>query len=213
MASHLLLWFHHCTSQWNNSMVHLQDQGYWWRCTSHSCSQRGNRAQLTRGLRSWVVDSLTSGSMLTWHQNIQISYRLNNWHYGFGTKAAKALKRYIEVDQAEFFNDRQVIVDWVQFYLTPDGSLLTYPFLWKEWKFNDETRKVTRKVCTRYCIFETHFFIYKDCLLMCSFEVIVSRLNGFSPLSLWNLTLSFLKIIYWCVTFRSSCGDSIAPVW
>ncbi|KAF8808307.1 hypothetical protein BYT27DRAFT_7222942 [Phlegmacium glaucopus] len=41
-----------------------------------------------------------------------ISYRLNNWRNGFGTKAAEALRRYIEVDQAEFFKNRKVIADW-----------------------------------------------------------------------------------------------------
>ncbi|KIM49896.1 hypothetical protein M413DRAFT_43621, partial [Hebeloma cylindrosporum] len=41
-----------------------------------------------------------------------LSYRLNNWRNGFGTKAAEALKRYIQVDQAEFFDNRQVIADW-----------------------------------------------------------------------------------------------------
>ena len=84
--------------------------------------------------------------MLIRHLNIQISYRLNNWHNGFGTKAAEALKRYIEVDQAEFFDDRQVIANWVQFSLTPDGNPPTYPFLWKEWNVSDETGKVKKKV-------------------------------------------------------------------
>ena len=79
--------------------------------------------------------------------NIQITYRLNNWRNGFGTKAAEALKRYIEVDQANFFNNQQVIADWVQFSLTPDGNPPTYPFLWKEWNVDDETGKVTKKVC------------------------------------------------------------------
>jgi hypothetical protein len=73
---------------------------------------------------------------------------LNNWHNGFGTKAAEGLKRYIQVDQAEFFNDRQVIVEWVEFNLTPHGNPSTYPFLWKEWNINDDTGKVTKKVCT-----------------------------------------------------------------
>ncbi|KAF8799804.1 hypothetical protein BYT27DRAFT_7221912 [Phlegmacium glaucopus] len=41
-----------------------------------------------------------------------ISYRLNNWRNGFGTKAAEGLKRYIKIDQAEFFNNHQVIADW-----------------------------------------------------------------------------------------------------
>jgi hypothetical protein len=86
------------------------------------------------------------------HLNMQISYRLNNWRNGFGTKAADALKRYIEVDQAEFFDDRQVIADWVQFSLTPDGDPPTYPFLWKEWNVNDETGRVTKKVCISYQI-------------------------------------------------------------
>ena len=71
---------------------------------------------------------------------------------GFGSKAAEALKRYIEVDQAEFFNDRQVITDWVQFSLTPDGNPPMYPFLWKEWNINEETGKVTKKVCISYDI-------------------------------------------------------------
>ena len=43
--------------------------------------------------------------------NIQITYHLNNWQNGFGTKAAKALKRYIEVDQANFFDNQQAIAD------------------------------------------------------------------------------------------------------
>ena len=89
---------------------------------------------------------------LMWHPNTQISYRLNNWSNGFGTKAAEALKRYIQVDQAEFFDSRQAIADWVKFYITPDGSPPTYPFLWKEWNINDETGKVTKKVCTSYHI-------------------------------------------------------------
>ena len=93
-----------------------------------------------------------SFTMLMRLLNIQISYRLNNWRNGFGTKAAEALKRYIEVDQAEFFDDHQVIADWVQFSLTPDGNPPTYPFLWKEWNINDENGKVTKKVCTRYHI-------------------------------------------------------------
>lgn len=76
----------------------------------------------------------------------QISYRLNNWRNGFGTKAAEALKRYIEVDQADYFENRQIIADWVNFSLTPDGNPPTYPFLWREWKIDDETEKVTRKV-------------------------------------------------------------------
>ena len=42
---------------------------------------------------------------------MQLSYCLNNWQNEFGTKVAKVLKRYIEVDQAEFFNDHQVIMD------------------------------------------------------------------------------------------------------
>jgi hypothetical protein len=89
------------------------------------------------------------------HLNVlQISYRLNNWRNGFGTRAAEALKRYIEVDQAEYFDDRQVIADWVQFSLTPDGNPPTYPFLWKEWRVNDETQagKVIKKVCISFCI-------------------------------------------------------------
>jgi hypothetical protein len=77
---------------------------------------------------------------------------LNNWRNGFGTKAAEALKRYIQVDQAEFFDNQQVIADWVKFSLTPDGNLPTYPFLWKEWNINEETGKVTKKVCTSYHI-------------------------------------------------------------
>lgn len=85
--------------------------------------------------------------MLMRHLNTQISYRLNNWRNGFDTKAAEALKRYIEVDQSEFFENRKVIADWVQFSLTPDGNPPTYPFLWKEWKINDEMEKVTKKVC------------------------------------------------------------------
>ena len=93
-----------------------------------------------------------SFTMLMRLLNIQISYRLNNWRNGFGTKAAEALKRYIEVDQAEFFDDHQVIADWVQFSLTPDRNPPTYPFLWKEWNINDENGKVTKKVCTRYHI-------------------------------------------------------------
>ncbi|KAF8815367.1 hypothetical protein BYT27DRAFT_7249255 [Phlegmacium glaucopus] len=74
-----------------------------------------------------------------------ISYCLNNWHNGFGTKAAEVLRRYIEVDQAEFFKNPKVIADWVQFSLAPDGNPPTYPFLWKEWKINNETGKVTKK--------------------------------------------------------------------
>jgi hypothetical protein len=77
---------------------------------------------------------------------------LNNWCNGFGTKAAEALKRYIQVDQAEFFDNRQVIADWVKFSLTPDGNPPTYPFLWKEWNINEETGKVTKKVRTSYHI-------------------------------------------------------------
>ncbi|KAF8803197.1 hypothetical protein BYT27DRAFT_7260232 [Phlegmacium glaucopus] len=61
-----------------------------------------------------------------------ISYCLNNWCNGFGTKAAEGLKRYIKINQAELFNNHQVITDWVQFSLTPDGNPPTYPFLWKE---------------------------------------------------------------------------------
>lgn len=76
----------------------------------------------------------------------QISYRLNNWRNGFGTKAAEALKRYIEVNQADYFENRQIIADWVNFSLTPDGNPPTYSFLWREWKINNETEKVTRKV-------------------------------------------------------------------
>jgi hypothetical protein len=53
---------------------------------------------------------------------------LNNWRNGFGTKAAKALKRYIEVDQADYFENCQIIADWVKFLLTPDGNPPTYPF-------------------------------------------------------------------------------------
>ena len=79
--------------------------------------------------------------------NIQITYRLNNWCNGFGTKAAEALKRYIEVDQANFFDNQQAIADWVQFSFTPNGNPPTYPFLWKEWNVDDETGKVTKKVC------------------------------------------------------------------
>ena len=79
--------------------------------------------------------------------NIQITYHLNNWCNGFGTKAAKALKRYIEVDQAKFLDNQQAIADWVQFSLTPDENPPTYPFLWKEWNVDDETGKVTKKVC------------------------------------------------------------------
>ena len=86
------------------------------------------------------------------HLNMQISYRLNNWRNGFGTKAAKALKRYIKVDQAEFFDNRQVITDWVQFSLTPHGNPPTYPYLWKEWNINDETGMVKKKVCISYDI-------------------------------------------------------------
>lgn len=93
---------------------------------------------------------LGSCTMLMQHLNMQITYRLNNWRNGFGTKAAEALKRYIEVDQAEFFDDRQVIANWVQFSLTPDGDPPTYPFLWKEWNINDETAKVTKKVRIGY---------------------------------------------------------------
>jgi hypothetical protein len=63
-----------------------------------------------------------SWTMLIQHPNIQINYRLNNWRDGFRTKAAEALKRYIEVDQAEFFDDCQVIANWIQFSLTPDGD-------------------------------------------------------------------------------------------
>ena len=74
--------------------------------------------------------------------NIQITYRLNNWCNGFGTKAAEALKRYIEVDQANFFDNQQAIADWVQFSLTPDGNPPTYPFLWKEWNVDDETVEI-----------------------------------------------------------------------
>ncbi|KAF8810994.1 hypothetical protein BYT27DRAFT_7208870 [Phlegmacium glaucopus] len=88
-------------------------------------------------LMSWII--------LMRDPNVQISYRLNNWHNGFGTKAAEALRRYIEVDQAEFFKNCKVIADWVQFSLTPDGNPPTYPFLWKEWKINDKTEKVTKK--------------------------------------------------------------------
>ena len=91
-------------------------------------------------------------AILMRHLNTQISYRLNNWRNGFGTKAAEALKRYIEVDQAEFFDNRQVIADWFQFSLTPDGDPPTYPFIWKEWNINDETGKVTKKVCISYRI-------------------------------------------------------------
>ena len=74
--------------------------------------------------------------------NIQITYHLNNWCNGFGTKAAEALKRYIEVDQANFFDNQQVIADWVQFSLTPNGNPPTYPFLWKEWNVDDETVEI-----------------------------------------------------------------------
>ena len=95
---------------------------------------------------------LLSWTMLMRYLNIQISYRLNNWRNGFGTKAAEALKRYIEVDQAKFFYNHQVIADWVQFYLTADGNPPTYPFLYKEWRVNDETGKVSKKVCKTYHI-------------------------------------------------------------
>ena len=90
--------------------------------------------------------------MLILHLNTQISYCLNNWRNGFGTKAAEALKTYIQVDQAEFFDNHQVIADWVEFSLTPDGNPPTYPFLWKEWNINDETGKVTKKVRKCYHI-------------------------------------------------------------
>lgn len=63
------------------------------------------------------------GIMLMWNLNIQISYRLNNWRNGFGTKAAEALRRYIEVDQAEYFDDNQVIADWVFWWKPTDLSL------------------------------------------------------------------------------------------
>ena len=86
-----------------------------------------------------------SWKMLIKHLNVQITYRLNNWRNGFGTKAAEALKRYIKVDQAKYFENKQVIADWVQFYLTPGGNPPTYPFLWKEWKINDDTGKITKR--------------------------------------------------------------------
>ncbi|KAF8801772.1 hypothetical protein BYT27DRAFT_7226672 [Phlegmacium glaucopus] len=41
-----------------------------------------------------------------------ISYRLKNWCNGFGTKAAEALRRYIKVDQADFFKNHKIIADW-----------------------------------------------------------------------------------------------------
>ena len=75
----------------------------------------------------------------------QISYHLNNWCNGFSTKVVEALKRYIEVDQADYFKN-QIITDWVNFLLTPDGNPPTYHFLWRDWKIDDETEKVTRKV-------------------------------------------------------------------
>lgn len=85
--------------------------------------------------------------MLMCHLNIQISYCLNNWCNGFGTRAAEAVRGCIKVDQAEFFENPKIIAHWVEFSLTPDGNLPTYPFLWKEWKINNETEKVTKKVC------------------------------------------------------------------
>jgi hypothetical protein len=93
--------------------------------------------------------------ILIQHLNIQISYCLNDWHNGFGTKAAKGLKRYIQVDQAHFFDNHQVILGWVKFNLIPHGNPLTYPFLWKEWNINKETRKVTKKVCTSWIQYMT----------------------------------------------------------